>query len=132
MKKISALIAIVCLPLCAAAAGADKTVLNCTFPAAKEVQKIKPGAKGVSDGSIRIDPITASYTVCNGCEWEKSGAKWKVDAKQYRMATTSGISIVIDRQDGSAVFKLSSKGDDNYLPAQVESRGKCIATVAKP
>lgn len=126
---LTALSSFLAMPANAKEAQASET-LNCSFPAAREAQKIKPGAKGVSDGNIRIDAFTAQYKICAGCEWANSGAKWKVTPKQYRVDTGNGISIVIERPSGNALFQLSSLGDEHYQPARVESRGKCVP--AKP
>jgi len=109
----------------------EKTTLECTFPAAETVNRIKPGAQNVSDGVIRITPETWTLKICNGCAWENSGAKWKVSAKEYRATTPHGLDLAIARVGGSARLTLTTKPDDYYQGGSVESVGHC-KPAAKP
>jgi len=109
----------------------EKTTLECTFPAAETVNRIKPGAQNVSDGVIRITPETWTLKICPNCDWENSGAKWKVSAKEYRASTPHGLDLVIARADGAARLTLTTKPDEHYQGGTVTSTGQC-KSAAKP
>ncbi|MGE5386408.1 MAG: hypothetical protein ACM3SV_11050 [Betaproteobacteria bacterium] len=112
-----------------------KATVVCDFPAANVPQKVKPGKKGVSDGTLRIMAEKMTFKICDGCTWQKDTVKWKVTPTQYLVKTPGGVEITISRADGSALFAVTSKEDEFYLPAHAESRGQCKAadeTSAKP
>ncbi len=112
-----------------------KATVICDFPAASVPQKVKPGKTGVSDGTLRILAEKMTFKICDGCTWQKDTVKWKVTPTQYLVKTPGGVEITISRADGSALFAVTSKEDEFYLPAHAESRGQCKlaeAPAAKP
>lgn len=108
----------------------DKTTLSCKFPAAEVPNRIKPGAKNVSDGVIRINPENWTLKICKGCIWENSGAKWEVSAKEFRARTPHGLELTIARADGVARLAITAKPDENYQGGRVESTGQCAPAEA--
>lgn len=109
----------------------EKVTLDCKFAAAETPNRIKPGAKNVSDGVIRINPENWTLKICKGCKWENSGAKWEVSAKEFRASTAYGLEVLIARADGSAKLTLSAQPDENYQGGKVESTGQCTPADAK-
>lgn len=103
----------------------EKVTLSCDFPAAEAPQKMKPGHNNLSDGVIRITAQKLNLTICQGCAWEKTGAKWQVTPTQYRIETNAGVSVTINKKDNSGVFAINTKGDEYYHPGHAESSGQC-------
>ncbi len=124
-----------CMTIAAGASAAEKfgpkVRLTCAFPAAETVQKVKPGKTNVSDGVVRIAADKFTFDICNGCRWQKSKAKWKVSATRYQLNTGHGIELDISRQDGSALFVVTSQEDEYYFAGRAESRGQCNVAAKK-
>lgn len=104
----------------------DSIDLDCKFVPASVPNHVKPGAKNVSDGVLSITDNLWKLKICPNCEWEGSGAKWKVSPSHYDIATRGGMKLRIARADGAVKVSITSPADKYYQGGKVESTGACL------